>query len=112
MGQHRNCCCRTPATIGHPGQQVNEAGRRTSFWNRVGKAMGWILPSTALALMPKCPACFAAYFAAATGLGISYSVASHLRVLSIAVCAAVLLGMFAGVVMLLRNHPKVESKCE
>lgn len=50
----------------------------------------WLLPSAALLLMPKCPACFATYFALATGVGISLSVATPLRWSLIVLCAGVL----------------------
>lgn len=68
--------------------------------------MGWILPGMALALMPKCPACFAAYFAAATGLGLTYSVASQLRTFSIAVCTTILIAMCLGFMAFIRKHFK------
>ena len=45
----------------------------------------------ALALMPKCPACLAAYITAWTGLGLSVAAASYLRVALVALCAAALL---------------------
>jgi len=51
----------------------------------------WLLPSTLLLLIPKCPLCVVAYVAVATGLGISVSTAAGVRAASIALCLGLLI---------------------
>ncbi len=45
----------------------------------IRRALAWLGPAALLLLVPKCPACLAAYIAAWTGLGLSVTAASYLR---------------------------------
>jgi hypothetical protein len=55
------------------------AARRPAVRRSYFGIAGWLIPGTVLALLPKCPACLAAYVAIGTGLAISAPVAAYLR---------------------------------
>ena len=77
----RHCCqIKTPA-----GDNIR---RPASRLRRGGALAAWIVPSAALALLPKCPACVAGYVALATGIGISLPTARYLRMILVALCVA------------------------
>jgi hypothetical protein len=63
----------------------NQTGAR-----RVARVAGAIIPGMLLAIMPKCPACFAAYATVLTGFGISFTTAAYLRTGAIFLCVAAL----------------------
>ncbi|MDZ4286497.1 MAG: hypothetical protein U0984_00985 [Prosthecobacter sp.] len=84
----------------HPCCQIEKrAGgdrrRPASRWRRGGEIAGWIIPTAALALLPKCPACVAAYVALATGIGMSLPTATYLRAILVVLCVASLVFMTA-----------------
>ena len=54
-----------------------------------------MVPGAVLALMPKCPACVAAYVAVATGFGMSVSAAAYVRTSALALSVAALLYLAA-----------------
>ena len=77
-----------PSCCGNPAPSKTATVRR-----RFVSVVGWILPGAMVALMPKCPACFAAYIAAATGLGISFTTASYVRTAAILLCLSLVFAM-------------------
>jgi len=63
--------------------------RKTPTWaRRIREMFAWVLPRALLVLVPKCPACLAAYVALWTGLGLSLSTATYLRWALLFLCVA------------------------
>ncbi|HMH14080.1 MAG TPA: hypothetical protein VK578_13315 [Edaphobacter sp.] len=83
------CCHVVDGARAVGGPRLRSAGRRGA------KATGWVLPSTLMVLMPKCPACVVAYVAIVTGAGISVSMAAHLRLLVLVLCVVMLVWLAA-----------------
>lgn len=48
----------------------------------------WLVPAAILALLPKCPACLAAYVAVSTGIGLSLPAATNIRLFLLVACVA------------------------
>ena len=84
-----NGCCEAEARA---GESDRRPARRA--WN-AREVAGGIVSSVTLALLPKCPACLAAYIALASGIGISMPAAAHLRTGMVVLCAGALVFILA-----------------
>ena len=63
--------------------------------DRAITATKWLVPTTILALLPKCPLCVAAYVALVTGIGISVTTAAYLRYGLLSLCIGSLVYLLA-----------------
>ncbi|HEY4262676.1 MAG TPA: hypothetical protein VGM98_21130, partial [Schlesneria sp.] len=76
------CNCHNHAADTEPNEQtpiLKHKTLRRCAPSASRKFIAVLVPGVLWALIPKCPACLAAYIALATGLSVSVSVASQLR---------------------------------
>ena len=87
-----HCCCEVALS----GPEHDTAGDRTTDGDLHPRKLVWrclniaqsMVPGAILALLPKCPVCLAAYVAIGTGVGLSVSTATYLRMLLVLLCVA------------------------
>lgn len=70
------------------GVQTPRRFRRGVLVRRGRDAVGVTVPAVVFVLIPKCPACLAAYIAVWTGLGVSVTGATYVRMGLLALCVA------------------------
>jgi hypothetical protein len=100
-----HCCQGEPDSSGGrttggrvPSRVPSRGPRPGSRLRRSLDAGGSELSAVVLILLPKCPACLAAYLAAGAGIGVTLTTASHLRTALLALSLAglaYLLGRYA-----------------
>lgn len=86
-----SCCEAAPSWLGSDpltARSRNPNPQRRSFTRASLDVVRVMVPGAMLALMPKCPACLAAYVVIGTGVGLSLSAASYLRMLLVTLCVA------------------------
>ena len=79
-GKHTSECSKKD------NEQINRLTDKTGFLKRFLNFFRWMFTGSVIILLPKCPFCLAAYIAMATGIGLSFSVASFIRILLIILC--------------------------
>jgi hypothetical protein len=103
VNAHR--CCAVPSRAiekKNAGVRIGEGDPHPrSFTRRALDLTAKIVPVAVLAVLPKCPACLAAYVALGTGIGLSLPAATYIRLSLVVLCAASL-GYFAAKAILPR----------
>src|SRR6266487_1117431 len=84
-----------PREVSMNADRCCENFRARTFARRCVDVFGWIIPGAILALLPKCPMCLAAYIALWSGIGLSFSAATHLRVSLLLLSVGLILFMAA-----------------
>jgi hypothetical protein len=75
-----DCCCHGGASSAPPESPLPSSDTKPRSWLRQSVALvQWAIPLGTLALVPKCPACVAAYVFLFTGIGLSFQTAAVLR---------------------------------
>jgi hypothetical protein len=83
-----HCCCNDGDNAATARPAPTSRTTPAGWFQRLGGFFKWALPLTTLALIPKCPACVAAYVVLFTGIGLSHPAAANLRTGIIAACIA------------------------
>jgi hypothetical protein len=92
-----SCCQLVFSGAGNAGNRMPTraaADRVSAPSSRVRRSLAvtrWSLPAVVLVLLPKCPACLAAYIALGTGVSLSLASSSYLRVSLLGVCIAAII---------------------
>jgi hypothetical protein len=92
MRMNASGCCKRTLKAGacDRAEEASTGARHSGFLRRSLELLRWLAPAAALALMPKCPLCIAAYIAVGTGIGVSVATAAHIRWLLLAASMAAL----------------------
>ncbi len=93
MNAHRCCLVTSGATEQNKARERIAEGdpHPSSFLRRSLDLTAKVIPVAILAVLPKCPACLAAYVAIGTGIGLSLTTATYLRLSLIVACVATLI---------------------
>ncbi len=92
VNAHRCCLVSGASERIKAGQRTAKGDPRpASFLRRSLELMMKMIPVAILAVLPKCPICLVAYVALGTGIGLSLTAATYLRLSLIVACVASLL---------------------
>ena len=86
-------CCAAVSSL--KGVRTSQSPHPGTLRRRFRAFCKWIVPGGILVLLPKCPMCIAAYVALGTGIGISVSTATYLRIGLVTLCGIALLYLTA-----------------
>ena len=103
-----NCANGPRTTVGGAGRDIALTESGAAPYRRFLSFIGWIIPTTILALIPKCPACVAGYAVIGTSVGFSLSAFAQLR-LALIVLSLVCLS-FVGTKSVLYVVTRIASK--
>lgn len=81
----KSCACHSELTV-LKGSAIGPAQKVRNIILRVLATFRWLVPALILAILPKCPLCFATYVAVGTGLGLSLATAGYVRFTLVIVC--------------------------